>query len=241
MTQDTELIQLFDRYHLKQVTPEEKQKVDALIEQDPGLKEVFSFRKDFISAVRQNEREELLHTFRSIETNLETESKTPVVALKPLKWAVAAVVIFAVGISVYWKVSQPSLGTQIVVNPDTLKSQTPSDTLRILPQLEQQIAHKDPEKLLRGLVRLPYYESTGSLGFSKDDRPSDYAQVIFYQASKAEYEYGDTLKIYLSTPLKADRYWKIVYEADKDLYHLTDGKADYPLVRDQGRKPFLKQ
>ncbi|MGV3603011.1 MAG: hypothetical protein ACO1N1_17475 [Dyadobacter fermentans] len=244
MLNEIQTIELFDKYHLGTANADEKVQVEQMIENSTNLAEVFQFRKILIKAVQENKKEELRERFKVLAREVDEEEVRNGRVI-PARWvwaAAAATIAIVLGI-LYFRSDAP-ISDKIANNPDSLNV-APKDTAtqEVAPPQPQLAEEKAPakaqSKTLRGVVELPYFESAnGTLGFGSNDRPTDRVIAVFKQSDKAGYEYGDTLKVFL-TELPVDNgAWKVVYDKSTDAYHLTNGEREFTLYRDRGYMPL---
>lgn len=247
MSEEEQIIDLFDRYHQGRVTAPEKEQVLRLIGSNDNLADVFAFRKSLLSAVRQNRIEDLRHLFTELEKEFpadvsdpeEQKEKTKVFRRAWMRVATAAAAVAVVAGVVFFVVRPKTADPIAIHHPDSTHT-VKNDTVSPVSIPERNIAQQTPDRPVQEGVRtLPFYESfDGSLGFGKENRPDDSVIALFRQDARAGYDYGDTLKVYLPKLPRADARWKVVYNKATDVYYLTDDRVTYILSRFTGYHPL---
>lgn len=251
--------EIIERMLFGKLTSDDQKQFEMWMAEDAEFKETFEFRKHLGVQLRLKHRNELKQTFKQIreEMKLEETIEKEVVVL-PIwqqNWfrAVASVVLLlGIGFVINDKISTYSaqqMAMQTTI--DSLRATLDSLSLQASTNLARNPADRDslqkvsPKLTVRPQSReLPLYETNDvSLGFGKNEKPSNVLPVLFIPSTLRQYEYAegmDTLRIYMAVS-EWEQDWILIYNRPKDQYLLSNLKNNYGIIKGlEGRKALMK-
>ncbi|NIJ52296.1 hypothetical protein [Dyadobacter arcticus] len=220
-------------------TTEDQTLFDLWMTTDSEFKETFEFRKHLGGQLRLKKRDELKLTFEQIRQEMDRgeslQDDLRVIPLWKRGWVVAAAsVVLLLGVFVVFRNSfTPDHRASISAADTTI---VPKDSLRLKAH-KMHIASDSkkpdvpkPDHRFQ-MKELSLYETNDvSLGFGKNEKSANVVPVLFFPGKQWQYEFEDTLKIYIPKT-EWGRQWILIYNQSEDQYWLGDRKEKFSVIK----------
>ncbi|WP_149241795.1 hypothetical protein [Dyadobacter sp. 32] len=225
-------------------TKEEQALFDQWMATDSVFEETFEFRRTLAAQLRLKSQSELKHKFKQLRS--ESEKQPDPVKFNSIwkrGWFIAAasLVILILG----FQLSRSLILSKVNKTVSLKGKNVETDSLhRIASQQEiDSIAVKTTPKIAldQQIRELPLFETDdSSLGFGKNEKPTNDLTVVFLPGTSRQYEFKDTLKIYLPKS-EWQQSWQLIYDRTRDHYILNGRSKRYKIINGLEGRHALKK
>jgi hypothetical protein len=252
--------EIIERMLFGRLTSEDQKQFERWMAEDLEFKETFEFRKHLGAQLRLKHRNELKQTFKQIREEMKLEETVEKEAVVLPFWrkswfrAVASVVLL---LGIFWIINDKlttynNKQKAMLAIIDSLQATIDSLSLRASVDLARTSTIRDSlQKASPKLTtvhpkiqELPLYETNDvSLGFGKNEKPSNVLPVLFIPSTQRQYEYAegmDTLRIYMPAS-EWNQKWILIYNRSKNQYLLSNSKDNYEITNGLEGKRILKK